>query len=66
MMIKGFFFVVLSNMFGEFGVRCTCSVLVGNVDTDIYFLYVYIVYISMLCFFSFIYLFMCFAVDCIR
>jgi hypothetical protein len=44
-----FFFVVLSNMFGEFGVRCTCSVLVGNVDADIYFLYVYIVYISMLC-----------------
>jgi len=49
-MIKVFFFVVLSNMFGEFGVRCTCSVLVGNVDADIYFLYVYIVYISMLCF----------------
>ena len=37
-------------MFGEFGVRCTCFLLVGNVDADIYFLYVYIVYISMLCF----------------
>ena len=68
MMIKFFFFVVLSHMFGEFGVRCTCSVLVGNVDADIYFLYVYIVYISMLCFvfFSFVYLFMCYAVDCVR